>query len=120
MKKLLFFVFAFLLSISVFSQTSPTKNLICENVFSYEISESSGNNFDLTVSKSSNDDFTFKLFSIKEGAELISEIRSDNSSQNIEFKGLDKNDYYLVQVYGIHNDCRFTIGGMEGIKYENK
>jgi hypothetical protein len=120
MKKTLLFVFAFLISLSVFSQATPTKNLICENVFSYEVTERSDNNFDLTISKSSNDNFNFKLFSIKEGTELISEIRSDNSSQSIEFKGLDKNNFYLVQVYGLDNDCRFTIGGMEGIKYENK
>lgn len=120
MKKLLFFISAFMLSTSLFSQTSPSKNLICENVFSYEVAESSENKFDITISKSSNDDFNFKLFSVKEGAELISEVRSDLSNQSIEFKGLDKDDFYLVQVYGIHNDCRFTIGGMKGIIYENK
>jgi len=111
---------AFLISGSLFSQSSPARNLICEDVFSYEVSESSEKKFDLKISKSSNEDFNFKLFSINEGTELISEIRSNNSNQSIRFEDLDKNDFYLIQVYGLQNDCRFTIGGMDGIKYENK
>ncbi|MGM0582837.1 MAG: hypothetical protein ACQETL_19330 [Bacteroidota bacterium] len=120
MKKLLLFTFVILYSIPVFSQDSPAKSPVCDNVFNYEISENSNTDFNVIVTKSSNDDFTFKLYSISGEVKLINEITSDDSNQKIEFDGLDKDKIYLIQVYGTKNNCRFTIGGMEGIKYENK
>ncbi len=120
MKELLLFTIAFLFSLSVFSQEASVKTPVCDNVFDYEISETSNTEFNILINNSSNDNFTFKLFSISEGVDLVTEISSENFNEKIEFEGLDKNNVYLVQVYGISSDCRFTIGGMKGIKYENK
>lgn len=120
MKELLLFTTAFLFSLAVFSQEAPVKSPVCDNVFDYEISETSNSEFNILISISSNDNFTFKLFSIGGEVSLVNEISSENSNKKIEFDGLDKDKVYLVQVYGISNDCLFTIGGMEGIKYENK
>jgi len=119
-KLLLFIVFTFFVSVLGFSQNSPIKNSICDDVFDYEISENSTSEFNISITKSTMDNFNFKLFSIDRKEKLVDELRSNSSSNSIEFKNLNKDNVYLIQVYGINNDCRFTIGGMEGIKFENR
>jgi len=119
-KLLLFIVFTFFVSVLGFSQNSPIKNSVCDDVFNYEMSENSTSEFNISITKSTMDNFNFKLFSIDRKEKLIDELRSNSSSNSVEFKNLNKDNIYLIQVYGINNDCRFTIGGIEGIKFENR
>lgn len=92
----------------------------CDEEFKYTLNEQSDSFFTIEIEKSENSDYTYKLFSIKNKASLLNEINSANVSQNenIIFKELRKDDIYLVQVNGVGNDCIFTLGGMEGIKFE--
>jgi hypothetical protein len=120
MKKLLLLIFTVLISYFGYSQNSPDKNLICADVFDYEILNGSDEMFTISITKSTTDDFTLKLFSIDGKESFIKEIITSSSSKSFEFKNLNRDNVYLIQVYGMRDDCRFTIGGIEGIKYENK
>ena len=116
----IFLLLPVILTLMLYSVSTNAQIQPCDDEFIYTLNDDSDNFFSIEIEKSSSENYLCKLFSIKSKTELINQINTADETQNdfIIFTELRKDDVYLIQVYGAGNDCIFTIGGMEGIKFE--
>jgi hypothetical protein len=99
----------------VFAQSNE-----CANQLSYKITEVQDGSFQIEVElvKNSSSNFSLELFNLTDSQKLVSE-KSINEAQNIIiFRNLNVKHVFLIQAKS--TDCKFTLGGMDGIKVENK
>lgn len=110
-----FLVIAYFAAQDAFGQTT-----VCDDTFDYELVETDGGQYSIQLAPSFTGDYLFKLFDITGKEFLVEEKTSkDFINQKVIFSGLNKQSIFLIQTISLDSKCTFTIGGMEGITFEN-
>ena len=112
-------VLTLLLLLSV-SLMANGQTAVCQDDFSYELKSVDSNTFLFQFSGDLKGSYELKLYDVSKKETLVGAKTFSSSSKGVVFSSLNKNSIYLIQAISKDSGCRFTIGGMEGIKFENK
>lgn len=99
--------------------SASAQNTVCNDDFTFKLVESNSSEFSINLSNDFSDEYIFKLYDITESAFFVDEKNYVSSSnEEVIFSKLKKKNVYLIKVNSKDSKCQFTIGGMEGIKFQ--
>ena len=92
----------------------------CADQVSFKVVEGEESVFEIEIKlkENSQEDFSLELYNLTDGQKLVDKKPINNSSNIISFRNLNADHVYLIQAKG--EKCTFTLGGLNGIKVENK
>jgi len=105
--------------IGLWSATANAQTVVCNEDFSYQLESISETSFSLVLNETFTSAYKFQLYTVSSKTELLSEKQVQGSNEKVIYDDLLKNEIYLIQVTAVSGECRFTIGGIEGIKFVN-